>query len=122
MKRNTYLSGVQLLRPRQRIRRIRMNRRQPLLHKRDRSVLILIQPQRSNEPSTLVHRLDLDLHVPLHVPSGGKFGSFRTVWLTLLRRISTCPRSSDAWLPHHRLTTIARAENWTQMTYHRERA
>ena len=60
-----------------------MNRRQPILNKRDRGVLVLIQPKRSDEPSALVDRLDLDLHVPLHVPPSSKFSRFGTVWLTL---------------------------------------
>ena len=71
-----YLSVIKLFRPHERVRRKRMNGCEALGNKRDGGIFIFIEVQCADEPAVLVRRLDLNLHITLHVSPRCEFGRF----------------------------------------------
>ena len=64
---------------------------QTLPDQRNRRVLRLVHPHRTDEAPRLVNVVKFDLHIPLHEPASCEFESFRSVRLAYLGRISCSP-------------------------------
>jgi len=57
-----------------------MHARQSLLDQSDCGIFSSVQKHGTNETAALVHSIEFDFDVALHVPVSGKGRSFRTIW------------------------------------------
>ena len=77
-----YLSIIKLFRPQKRVCRKRMNGCEALGDKRDGGIFIFIEVQCADKSAVFVRRLDLNLHITLHVSSRCEFGRFVAIRFT----------------------------------------
>ena len=68
---------------------------QTLPDQRNRRVLRLVQDQRANKAAGLVHAIDLDFNVALHVSARGKLERLLAVRLALLAGVACSARRAD---------------------------
>ena len=66
-----------------------------LTHERNSGVLRLIKIESANEASALIHRVEFDVDITLHVPASREFGRLWSVRLALLVGITRSTGCSD---------------------------